>query len=200
MYQSVFSELPGFFNLRDQKLLLKQAASILFPTVSWCLCVLRSTAYVFVQLYKLFTLSLRTKVLLSCRLYQLFMKSKKVFLLKRHYLWHKSMKLEELENVNHAIFSLLITLTAAMCKIKEKHQKICYKNQTRLQIYVHLCCSFLWHTDIQVLLWFQSSCHPLCSWRKHGINGYLHTLMTEEKLTVIMLNAWQVCGKPCPKA
>ena len=44
MYQSVFSELPGFFNLRGQKLLLKQAASILFPVVSWCVCVLGTTA------------------------------------------------------------------------------------------------------------------------------------------------------------
>ena len=82
--------------------------------------------YHFVQLNKLFTISSRTKqsasflsICINCS-----WKVKRCFLLKSHCLWHESIKPEEVENENHAIFSLLITLTAAMCKIKEKHQKI----------------------------------------------------------------------------
>ena len=86
---------------------------------------------------------------------------------------------------NHAIFSLLITLTAAMCKINEKHQKIFGKNQTRLQIFAHLCClvfcgiqtSKFFFYDFKVVV---TLCAPDGN-MESIVNTCLFILMSEEK-------------------
>ena len=131
---------------------------------------------VYRQLNKLFTIIWRTEqcTFLLFSILIVHEKLKRCFLLESHYLWHESIEPEEQINVNHAIFSLFITLAAATCKIKVTHKRF----PTKIKSIFRSSRTFvvlLWHSQTSRFLIRNQRVVTFCAPdTKHGISGWYY--------------------------
>ena len=94
--------------------------------------------------------------------YQLFMKSKKISSIETPLFVTRINRTGRTDERESRDILVVNYTSGSHVQNQSKTQKISDKNQKRLQIFAHLCCSFLAFTDIQVSVMVSKSCHLLC--------------------------------------